>query len=706
MAADYHLFSALSHAASCGSGTPEERQGHMAALAAHHAEFVAWAETGPANFESLAALVGAEIARLEGREVEAERLYERAIRSAREHGFVQNEALAFELAARFYAARGFAPFADLYLRQARHCYRRWGADGKVRQLDELYPRLRDDEPAPDSRGTIGAPVEQLELATVLKVSQAVYGEIELDKLVATVLRTAIEHAGAERGVLIVPREDDLWIQAEGRIDGSAIPVVLGDVPLGGAELPEAVVRYAARAHETVSLEDASARGGFSTDAYILRAHARSVLCLPLLQQGRLMALLYLENNLAPGVFTPARMAVLNVLAAQAAMSLEKTRLFQELQQREAKIRRLIDANIVGVLVSTLDGRVIEANDAVLNMVGYSRDDLTSGRTRWPDWTPPEWRAVTERAVAQIAAHGRCDLFEKEYVRKDGSRVPVLITAAAIEGTNGETVAFVLDLTERKRAEAARQRAEAELRQAQTALAHRQRVSMLGEVAASLAHEIRQPIAALTIDATACLRALADTRADVPEARRAASRIVKEATWADEIITRTGALYRKGATQRERVDVNAVIRDMAVLLQQEAAASSVSIWTALADGLPEVIADRVQLQQVLMNLMLNAIEAMKDAGGDLTIRSQPEQGSTLRIAVSDTGVGLPTDTADTMFDAFVTTKPQGTGMGLAITRSIVNAHGGRVWASANTGPGATFFFTLLAGAAEQPPSRSL
>jgi len=704
--ADDELYAALAHAALCDTGSTAERTQHHEALAAHHRQFQEWAEKCPMNLEDRAALVGAEVARLEGREVEAERLYERAIRSAREHGFVQNEALAFELAARFYAARGFAPFADLYLRQARHCYRRWGADGKVRQLDELYPRLRDDEPAPDSRGTIGAPVEQLELATVLKVSQAVYGEIELDKLVATVLRTAIEHAGAERGVLIVPREDDLWIQAEGRIDGSAIPVVLGDVPLGGAELPEAVVRYAARAHETVSLEDASARGGFSTDAYILRAHARSVLCLPLLQQGRLMALLYLENNLAPGVFTPARMAVLNVLAAQAAMSLEKTRLFQELQQREAKIRRLIDANIVGVLVSTLDGRVIEANDAVLNMVGYSRDDLTSGRTRWPDWTPPEWRAVTERAVAQIAAHGRCDLFEKEYVRKDGSRVPVLITAAAIEGTNGETVAFVLDLTERKRAEAARQRAEAELRQAQTALAHRQRVSMLGEVAASLAHEIRQPIAALTIDATACLRALADTRADVPEARRAASRIVKEATWADEIITRTGALYRKGATQRERVDVNAVIRDMAVLLQQEAAASSVSIWTALADGLPEVIADRVQLQQVLMNLMLNAIEAMKDAGGDLTIRSQPEQGSTLRIAVSDTGVGLPTDTADTMFDAFVTTKPQGTGMGLAITRSIVNAHGGRVWASANTGPGATFFFTLLAGAAEQPPSRSL
>jgi PAS domain S-box-containing protein len=479
MAADYHLFSALSHAASCDSGTPEQREEHMAALAAHHSEFIAWAETCPANFENLAALVGAEIARLEGRELDAERLYEQGIRLAREQGFVQNEGLAYELAARFYGARGFEPFADLYLRNARHCYRRWGADGKVRQLDEQYPRLSQGEPTPDSRATIGAPVEQLELATVLKVSQAVSSEIVLEKLVDTVLRTAIEHAGAERGVLIVPRDDDLRIQAQASTTTSATAIVLSETPISSADVPESVVRYAARTHESVNLEDASTQGGFSNDEYIRGAHARSVLCLPLLQQGRLMALLYLENNLAAGVFTPARMAVLNVLAAQAAMSLEKTRLFQELQQREAKIRRLIDANIVGVLVSNLDGRVIEANDAVLNMVGYSRDDLTSGRTRWTDWTPPEWRAVSERAIEQIRVHGKCDLFEKEYVRKDGSRVPVLVAAAAIDGTNGENVAFVLDLTERKRAEEAQTRAEAELQQARTALAHRQRVSMLG-----------------------------------------------------------------------------------------------------------------------------------------------------------------------------------------------------------------------------------
>ena len=193
---------------------------------------------------------------------------------------------------------------------------------------------------------------------------------------------------------------------------------------------------------------------------------------------------------------------------------------------------------------------------------------------------------------------------------------------------------------------------------------------------------------------------------MPEARKAASRIVKEATWADEIITRTSALYRKDPTQRERVDINTVIREMAVMLRQDAAASSVAIRTELGDAIPHVIADRVQLQQVLMNLMLNAIEAMKNTGGELTVISQMSEDSELLIAVGDTGVGLPAENPDQIFESFVTTKPHGTGMGLAITRSIVELHGGRLWAIANSGPGATFLFTLLRNAGEPLESQPL
>src|SRR2546422_10797356 len=193
-------------------------------------------------------------------------------------------------------------------------YLRWGADGKVRQLDEEHPHLGKGEPAPAPKSTIGAPVENLDLATVLKVSQAVSGEIVLEKLIDTLLRTAIEHAGAERGLLILPCGGDLSIEAEANTDGHTVTVHLREAPVAGSALPESVVHYAARTQESVILEDASAPGPFSGDAYIRERRARSVLCLPLVKQGRLVALLYLENSLAFNVFTPARTAVLKVLA--------------------------------------------------------------------------------------------------------------------------------------------------------------------------------------------------------------------------------------------------------------------------------------------------------------------------------------------------------------------------------------------------------
>jgi PAS domain S-box-containing protein len=693
--AEYQFYSALCRAACVDGASAGERNYHLESLAAHHRQLAVWAENCPENFENRVALVGAEMARLDGRLLDAQDLYEQAIRSARAQEFIHNEALASELAARFYQARGFQKIAHAYLRDARDCYLRWGADGKVRQLDELYPSLRTREPARGPTGTITAPVERLELATVLNVSLAVSGEIELDKLVDRVLRTAIEHAGAERGVLIVPEGEDLLLHAEASTNGSAIPVEHRDVPISSADLPESIVRYAARAHETVSLEDASARGRFVNDEYIRRERARSVLCLPLLQQGRLMAVLYLENNLAASVFTPARMSVLNVLASQAATSLEKTRLYEELRQREAKIRRLVDANIVGVLVSTVEGPVIEANDAFLRMLGYSRDDLTSGLLRWTELTPPDWRAVTDQAIAQLAAHGTCDLFEKEYVRKDGSRVPVLVAAAAIEGRKGENVAFVLDLTDRKRAEQERER----LRQLQARLAHVNRVTTMGQLAASLTHEIKQPIAAAGLDATVCVRALADESLDIERARRAAARMVKNVARTIDVMNRTSALFRKETTDRERLNINALIGEMADLLRQEASASSIAIRLELAEDVPDVKADRVQLQQVFMNLMANAVDAMKDTGGTLTFTSQVRDGREVLLGVSDTGVGLPADNPEQIFESFVTTKPQGTGMGLTITRSIVESHGGRLWAIANAGPGATFLFTLLIDAGE-------
>src|SRR5262249_42708802 len=193
-------------------------------------------------------------------------------------------------------------------------------------------------------------------------------------------------------------------------------------------------------------------------------------------------------------------------------------------------------------------------------------------------------------------------------------------------------------------------------------------------------------AAAGLDANACVRALAVDRLDVEAARRAAARIVKDVALAVEVMNRTGALFRKELTERERVNVNTLMREMAALLRQEASASSIAIRTQLAEDIPDVMADRVQLQQAFMNLMLNAIDAMKGSGGKMTLTSQMRDGPELLIGISDTGVGLPADNPEQIFESFVTTKPQGTGMGLTITRSIVESHGGRLWAVANAGPG--------------------
>ncbi len=249
-----------------------------------------------------------------------------------------------------------------------------------------------------------------------------------------------------------------------------------------------------------------------------------------------------------------------------------------------------------------------------------------------------------------------------------------------------------DIEERKRSEEERER----FRQLQANLAHENRISMMGELSASLSHELKQPLTAAIIEAKTCLRWLKSEQPNVERAREATTRIMKDGAHAVEIIDRLRSFYKKGAPpERESVDVNELVREMLVLLRSEASRYSICMYTDLAAELPKATADRVQIQQVLMNLMLNGIEAMKETSGDLTIKSEVGQDGQLLISVSDTGVGLPAGKADQIFNAFFTTKPQGSGMGLAICRSIVESHSGRMWASANNGGGATFQFTLPA-----------
>ena len=414
-----------------------------------------------------------------------------------------------------------------------------------------------------------------------------------------------------------------------------------------------------------------------------------MLCLPLVKQAKLIGVLYLENNLASHVFTPARISVLELLASQAAISLENARLYNDLQEREAKIRRLVDANIIGIFIWELGGRFLDANDTFLRMVGYEREELVSGRVRWTEVTPPEWHDRTARAVEEMRMTGTAQPWEKEYFRKDGSRVPVLIGSAAFDEKRDQGVAFVLDLTERKHVEQA-------LRDAQANLAHVVRITTLGELAASIAHEVSQPLTGVVTNAEAGLRWLRRGTPDPDAACRSLEWIIDDGNRASEVIRRVRALANKTEIEKEPLDVNDVVRETIPLVQRELISHQVLLRIELAPALPMILGDRVQLQQVMINLVMNGIEAMQsvtDRPRQLVIRSGQHETQQVLVSVTDCGVGIAAENVDRLFNAFFTTKASGMGMGLSICRSIIEAHGGRLWATANVPHGAAFQFTL-------------
>jgi PAS domain S-box-containing protein len=389
---------------------------------------------------------------------------------------------------------------------------------------------------------------------------------------------------------------------------------------------------------------------------------------------------------------PSETRALELATHLAGIAIERKLTREQLQRSEAYLAEAQKLTHMGSWVwAVAERRALHLSQEWYRVYGFDPNEGI------PAWNKPvermhpddraRWQQVFDRAISEKSD------YEAEYriLLPDGAVRHIHSVGHPVLDVSGKLVQFVgssSDVTERKQAEEA-------LRQAQADLARTNRVTTMGELTASLAHEVNQPIAAAATDANTCLRWLARDQPDLEEARAAASRVVKDAARAAEIMSRIRSLFKKEVSQRELVDMHEIIREMVALMSGEAARYSISVWAELSAELPQVMGDRVQLQQVLMNLMMNSIEAMKDADGprELIVRSQQTEDDQLVVSISDTGIGLPSQRADQIFNAFFTTKPHGTGMGLRISRSIIESHGGRLWAANNSPRGACFAFAL-------------
>jgi PAS domain S-box-containing protein len=685
--AEYEFFSALARAACSASKAAKENRDNFGALNAHHKQLAIWAENCPRTFENRVALVGAEIARIEGRVLEAEQLYEDAIRSAHANDFVHNQALANELAAAFYQARGLEKVASAYLMDARALYAQWGANGKVKQLDERYPRLRDER-THAFFATNGTSAGQLDAETVVKSSQALSSEVVLPALIEKLMGIAMEHAGAERGLLILIRDGEPWIAAEATTGAGGIKVIVHQEPVTPSNLAQSALNYVIRTQERVLLDDASADSVYSKDEYVQQKHSKSILCLPIVKQAKQVGVLYLENNLAPFVFTPDRVAVLQLLASQAAISLEVAALYSDLQLQVEILQRLP----VSAWTLQSDGTPDFVNQVWLDFAGQTADFVRSHPEAWMTAVHPEEREAAAKSFWDGVNSGRDFAMEtRSLSARDGSYRWHLQQAVVLRDPEGKILKFVgttTDIDDQKRTEEA-------LRQAQGDLARINRVTTMGELAASLAHEISQPISGVITNASVSLRKLSRGRPDLEVVREAVARIVRDGQRAADILARLRSQFQKGELDRELLDINEINRETIALLRDEAMRYNISVRTELAADLPRVVGDRVQLQQVTMNLIVNGIEAMREVDGirEMVITSKLAEDEQILVSFSDTGIGLPPQLAEQIFDPFFTTKPHGTGMGLRISRSIIESHGGRLWAKGSSGRGATFHLRL-------------
>jgi PAS domain S-box-containing protein len=699
---------------------------HLEIVKGQEAKFARWTENCSENFAHKRALISAEIARLEGRELDAERLYEYSINLARLNGFLHNEGTANELAARFYLARGFKVVGIAYLKEARSCYANWGADGKVAQLERLYPQLKQE----------ATPSHTLDMITVFKAAHAISKEVVLDQLLKTLMRVVVEAAGAERGLLMLQQEGGLIIRAHqepattSSEDASEAPhppvgqVVIEEVPLEtSTNCAMTVINYVRRTKETVVLGEASQDVLFGKDPYFAKTGAHSVLCLPMVKQSQLLGVLYLENNLAPHVFTPSRIELLELLSAQIVTSLENGLLFEglrkeiedrkraeeALRESEQQFRTSFELAAVGkVLIDPISGRLLRVNAKVCEITGYTEFELVN--MRLVELAHAEDQEVHIRQFRQLL---RGDI--SEYVgqlrcnRQDGNTIWIQLNVTVLRSRAGRAtglIGIVQDIT-------ARIKAEEEIRALNLALEQRvvERTTELGEAKeaaemanrakseflANMSHEIRTPMNAVI--------GMSDLLSRTPLSADQQEFVETIQTSAEVLLELINDVLDFSKIEAGRVELestefrlHALVEGSAELLADRARRKNLSLMTYLAPEVPNLVqGDQSRIRQILLNLLSNAIKFTQRGEVVLRVTANPSIDGhvLLHFIVTDTGIGMNEKTVSHLFmpfsqaDGSITRKYGGTGLGLSISKRLLELMGGSIAVQSEEDVGSTF-----------------
>ncbi|WP_437855138.1 AAA family ATPase [Sorangium sp. So ce363] len=685
-----------------------------------------WARNGPDNFLHKHALVRAEIARLRGQDLEAIGLYEQAIAAAREGGFVQHEAIACELAAAFYRARGLATPADSYLQKARAGYFTWGAHAKVEQLDQRYPHLAPRKPIAPTV-TFAVRAEQFDVLPVVKASQSISGELKLPRLLEMLLRIVVEHAGAEKGCVLLVREDRPWAAAIETPEGAVRLLGADEAP--SAALPEAVLNYVRRSHERVLLDDAAARHPFMEDEYFRRKRPRSVLCVPIMREAQLIGLLYLENNLVTGAFTPGRLSVIELLASQSAISLENATLYSELEQENAERRRaeqalkateqaerflagasrkLMALGYNATLESVAELAVPELADqcvidvdlargapghAVSAGVPAERADAVMDALRPLAAASPERPVVGDIRAAPLLGQLGIHAFLRVPLLARDRCFGAMTLLATVPGRR-------YDPADLRLAEELGYRAALALDNARLFAEAQEAIARRDEFLVVASHELKTPLTSLQLQAQRAERLLRRYQhAELASERIHAAlqvlnrQIARLVHLVDELLDVTRLNAGRLTLARAPVDLAALAREVVERMSQQLADARCSVQLELGEP---VIGrwDPSRMEQVLINLLSNA---MKYGAGRAILVGVRRQADRALLVVRDQGIGIAEADQSRIFERFERAVSVrnfgGLGLGLFIARSIVASHGGSIRVESKPGAGATFVVEL-------------